>query len=361
MIKAVELWNFQSHKHSRVEFHEGVNAIVGLSDSGKTALLRAMNWAVNNRPTGDAFQSYWGGDTQVTVELEGAVSVSRIRTKSDNRYEIRRHIGTIDEEAQVFRAFGQDVPAEVRAVFQLNDINIQAQMDGPFLIGSSPGEVAQILNRVVNLDVIDRAMSNIRRTKLDVDKKLKFEQDRGEELEQTLAGFAYLDPLESKIMAGEQLFGSKVAIDRQIKGLAQTIETVGQLRTKMESAQVLLRAESCVCSAIDSLDQWRGLQRNIKKLQEAVSLYLSRSVDLEAAKVLSDSEANLCAAEDRLEELEKVRAQIKRLSWIINGVQEAEKTWRSKEDEVRELSEDLEEAMPDVCPLCLQTIPRREK
>ena len=81
MISQLTLRNFQSHKASRLRFHPGVNVITGPSDSGKTALLRALLWAVRNRPSGDAFRSHWGGDTSVTVGLQAG---EIIRERSDD-------------------------------------------------------------------------------------------------------------------------------------------------------------------------------------------------------------------------------------------------------------------------------------
>jgi DNA repair exonuclease SbcCD ATPase subunit len=196
MIKSIRLENFQSHKNTTINFCDGVNAIVGLSDSGKTAILRALRWVVTNKPTGDAFQSYWGGDTSVTIILGDGTAITRKRTKSDNLYV---------KDDKEYRAFGQDVPEDIRKAFDLNDINLQGQMDAPFLLSQSPGEVAQILNKVVNLDVIDKAISSIRKQKLKADGDLKSELTRVSQLEGDLEKFAYLDELETEISGLESL------------------------------------------------------------------------------------------------------------------------------------------------------------
>jgi exonuclease SbcC len=53
MIDHVAIKNFQSHKNTNIDFQRnGVNVIVGTSDQGKSAILRAILWAVNNRPMG---------------------------------------------------------------------------------------------------------------------------------------------------------------------------------------------------------------------------------------------------------------------------------------------------------------------
>ena len=50
MIKSIHVVGFQSHADSTIEFDPGVNVLIGQSDSGKTAVVRALDWALNNRP-----------------------------------------------------------------------------------------------------------------------------------------------------------------------------------------------------------------------------------------------------------------------------------------------------------------------
>ena len=48
----VNLHNFQSISDANLEFVEGLNLIVGQSNSGKTAILRAINSVVDNPSRG---------------------------------------------------------------------------------------------------------------------------------------------------------------------------------------------------------------------------------------------------------------------------------------------------------------------
>ena len=67
MIKKIQIQNFQSHKETTLKLDPGVNIIVGTTDSGKTSILRALRWVIWNRPSGDDFRSWWGGNTSVEV------------------------------------------------------------------------------------------------------------------------------------------------------------------------------------------------------------------------------------------------------------------------------------------------------
>ena len=51
----VNLNNFQSISGAELEFVEGLNLIVGQSNSGKTAILRAINSVVDNPSRGKLY------------------------------------------------------------------------------------------------------------------------------------------------------------------------------------------------------------------------------------------------------------------------------------------------------------------
>ena len=86
MIEYIQLRNFQSHKDSELEFSPGVNVIIGDSDQGKTAIMRAFYWLIFGKPSGDSMRK-WNtkADTEVTVET-AEHQISRIRGKSVNQY-----------------------------------------------------------------------------------------------------------------------------------------------------------------------------------------------------------------------------------------------------------------------------------
>ena len=44
MIEAVEIINFQPHENTVLEFAPGVNVIKGQSRSGKSSIIRSLEW-----------------------------------------------------------------------------------------------------------------------------------------------------------------------------------------------------------------------------------------------------------------------------------------------------------------------------
>ncbi len=54
-IKELHIREFQSHEATALQFHPGLNVLVGPSDSGKSAIVRALRWCLHNEPRGEAF------------------------------------------------------------------------------------------------------------------------------------------------------------------------------------------------------------------------------------------------------------------------------------------------------------------
>jgi DNA repair protein SbcC/Rad50 len=155
MIKLIHIQNFQSHEETYCEFHPGVNIIVGTSDSGKTAIIRALRWVVWNRPSGSSIRSNWGGKTEVRISTNEGIVV-RSKDKTD-KYIIRIE-GRKDLELE---AFSTSVPPEVSNLLGISEVNLQQQLDRPFLLDDTPGDVAKHFNKVARLDKIDTSQQYI--------------------------------------------------------------------------------------------------------------------------------------------------------------------------------------------------------
>ena len=68
MFKSLCIENFQSHKKTVLNFDAGVKVIIGRSDSGKSAIIRAIRWLVENKPNGNSFINY--DESKASVEID---------------------------------------------------------------------------------------------------------------------------------------------------------------------------------------------------------------------------------------------------------------------------------------------------
>lgn len=153
MLKSLKIKNFQSHKKTFLKFNKGLNVISGKSDSGKSGIIRAINWVIHNKPSGQSFRSHWGGTTSVTLKTNKSI-IKRVKGKS-NAYFLN---------GKKFVSFKKEVPQEIKEAIKISHIGLQKQMDSPFLFSLSGGEVSKFINQIVDIDIIDSSIANINRT-----------------------------------------------------------------------------------------------------------------------------------------------------------------------------------------------------
>ena len=192
MIEKIEIHNFQSHKATVLELDAKVNTLQGNSDCGKSAVLRALQWLIFN-PAGDYFISDWArkGKTQtapceVIVYANGHKIVRR-RDKEFNGY-------YLDDE--MFEATRNTVPKKISDILNLGEVNVQRQLDPPFLLSMSAGEVSRYINNLVNLTRIDTwtSAANSRERKLRQEADAAFE--RVEKARGKVESYSFLPRLE---------------------------------------------------------------------------------------------------------------------------------------------------------------------
>ncbi|MDO5300934.1 MAG: AAA family ATPase [Tissierellia bacterium] len=363
-IKTVRIINFQSHEDSTLEFAPGMNVILGPSDSGKTAIFRAMSWCLFNEPSGTYFIREGAQQAEVHITFDDELTVSRIRSKSVNRY-----ILTKDGQETTFEGFGKGVPQEVQEAVGIHKvylddktevvINFSNQLEGPFLLNENDSSKAQAIGRLVGVHIIDETMRETLRDRKGYTQKLN-ELRRGQELrKKQLEGFEYLSQWEQnygKLEETLDLHGKKsreLENCRRLKAAWEANQAEGKdLRTSLlefqsltEGAQLLPeikvlqrdwgyllkisqrqeRLQGELLSGREEVRKYESLEaggadlsrareellqyRSLKPLEGRLGKNLGEQEELRA--VLKDSEklheAPLLTSREKLSEMEKLR------------------------------------------------------
>jgi exonuclease SbcC len=354
MLNSIQLHNFQSHRDTRLDFADGVNVIIGSSDSGKTAVLRALNWVVNNRPGGDAFRSRRGGDTIVEVELSG-MSVVRKKTDRVNSYQISAGGKTVTDT--VFKAMGAGVPAEVEKALGLTAVNIQYQLDSPFLLSSdwSPGQVAEYLNEVAGLDVIDRAAAGINAVCRRVTAAADAECTRLADLETRLAALDYIDAAEAAVAdleAGQaeasRQRGREQAVNNAVAdiiGVRQQLDAVADYSGAEQEIDALIAINRQAAELTTSECELRKIATEAGLVAIAVA-QLQRTTRAERLVNHLRQIANEC---------EQINSHRQRIADALAEVGSGKRVLSAAQNEVVRLQADWQRLAPAVCPLCAGT------
>ena len=333
MIKSIELKNIQSHENTKLEFSPGINAIIGSSNNGKSAILRGLYWVKYNRPLGiDTYCSHWNmtekgtmkGEMSVTVENDSSI-ITRRRTKDQNQYIV---------DGEVLNVVKTDVPDEVEQSLHLSDTNIQKQLDSPFLLSESSGKVAEYFNKIVRLDIIDKVLSNAesqrRKTKQEVERTEK----QIEILENKLSSFDWMNGVDKLIHKVEVLSEMETEINAQKSALEESINNYKSYKTYDFSKQ------NSIIAKINILNEdIKDTEFDINSLECQISIHKNhKTYDFSKQKKLID-EISIIEIDDS--EIEKLQEQIKKYKWETYQIESSQKD-----------IECLKDQLPDVCPYC---------
>ncbi len=342
MIKSIEIQNFQSHENSVLEFHPGVNIIVGSSDSGKTAIKRALRKLIYNRPLGDAFRSNWGGDTQIIVKLDDK-EIKYHQNNSGNKYVIG---------SSEFKAIGTGVPEEVSKILNIADINIQSQLDGPFLLTSTSGEVAVHFNRIARIDQIDSALKKVRSWITSLQQGIKADETQASRYKDQLKDFEHLDKFEVDVEVLEEMEKRKETTAQQKSKLTTLITSISTVTEEIKQASGLLPLQDEVTALLQLHGELERKNKEQKTLQTTITELRTVTDSIEEQNDLISDEGVVNTVLELYREKEEKQKHVKALSTHINNIQTTLTNHAQAVINMNTMETKFHAEFPDVCPLC---------
>lgn len=356
MIKVLLIKNFQSHKDTTLELSDGVNAIIGPSDSGKTAIIRALRWLVWNRPLGDQFRSNCGGDTEAVILLGGELSeVKRQRTKTANMYILE---DAISGAMLKFEAIRQDVPEEIQKTLNMNEINLQMQLDAPFLLSNSPGEVGAHFNRIAHLDIIDIGTQNVQKWKRSIEQDIRSGEQHLQQQQEELKKYAHLDEFEQRLQILETLDEQRILLYQKRDRLFKLTDILTSVEAEFAAREEILEIEIHVNQTLGLI----RMRRDIGIQYSELELTLDRLAKMEEASVQLQEKTKNEGKINELLKLNDQRTKLKEKHYAFKAHIDATKTisdlYIQQVNKHVMLQAEFDEAMPDVCPLCGQEVKR---
>ena len=328
MFTKIEIKNFQSHKNTVIDFDKGINSLCGESDNGKSAVIRAIKWLVENRPLGtDKLNSNWNKDFKEDMSVKIYTDkgwVQRIRNKKRNGYTIC--IG--EEEPVELSAVGTDVPSEVSKFLNLSDINFQYQFDSPYLISMSAGDASKYLNNIIHLDSIDSIMTVAEGNKRSLNSEQKIVDKDISDLERELKNTEWVEEAET------------------------LYKRVQAYNKKLETQEVIKIDLSGDINSFNSLKIY-DLSKQKKLVEEIESIIIPDTIELkreiESYKTAENRSINLSKQKKLVEEIESI---------IIPDISELQKEisdYKTISERIlilKDESEKLKGQLGDVCPFC---------
>jgi len=343
MIIKVEIENFQSHKNTVLEFVPGTNVVIGESDAGKSAIFRAINWAITNRPLGDGFRSDWGGDTRVAIYTAEGDVIERIKTATRNVYIINE---------KPLTAFGSEVPEQVSEILRMDEANIQSQMDVPFLLAVSPGEAARLLNKAASIDDIDYTISNLRGEYQKVSNNIKFNEGKLKDYEKQIKQYDNLPELEEKLERVEEAEKELEKHEQKLVKLTQLVAEVIRIHTELEKTKNIQQIAQKFEQILSRYNQYEEQRKRLDKLEQIAQKVKVRQEYLKSTQYVEDSIALVQKVYDEYQECQTKQQTFVKLKRLIGSVTSLNQSIQRIEREISQLEKEFRKLCPNECPLC---------
>jgi DNA repair protein SbcC/Rad50 len=351
MLYSLIIHNFYSHKHSEFKFSEGTNVLIGLSDSGKSSVLKALNWVFFNTPLGNSFQRWGTNETWVEVTFwdnETKHIIRRELVKGKNVYHMDNYTP--------FTAFGITVPEEIQKVLNINDVNVQSQISPHFLLSTTPGEIAKHFNKVARLDEIDRATTNINSWINNISQNIKYKKSDLKKNVEKLGKFTYLTKLESEIEVLEDMQKQETILRSNFKQLTKLIGKLNEIAIEIESYLSVLTMEKYITDILFLFSTEKEMEMNYVKLKRNV-----RSIEnIQTSIKEQEQTITIGPLVDVILELysaahEKTKA-VNRLGKLFESIEDKKTEIDYSEKTYDRLHKQLDDNMPNNCPFCNKPI-----
>jgi exonuclease SbcC len=340
MIKKLIIENFQSHEKTELNLDPGVNIITGASQAGKTAILRALYWLLHNRPSGDRIRSNFAkGATKVMIETSEGDSIWHVKDDKINSYALGN---------EVFDKIGRDIPDMVQRALRISELNVQKQLDEPFLVTSSAGEVAKTINRITRLEMVDNWVTDLTQNINSINREKERLEAEIESSIEKIKSYRVVVDLQPLLDRGKEIDDKIGDLTRKHSDIAYLIEDL----TKTKDDRIKLNQKIIVLST--TLIQIEKNQAEIDKRSERAKVARS------ALKAYRDTQRLKSASEliGKAVAIEEQKVSLGQKSKIITDAKTSQNNFIMFNNRMYQDLSTLKKAMQDfkVCPTCLQPI-----
>jgi exonuclease SbcC len=335
-ILEVELFNFQSHDHTVLHFTEGINALIGTSNSGKSAALRGIKWCLDNEPSGSDFIRNGCDDSWVKTTLSHGYAIKRRKTRSGNvnTYEVFKD-GVLTTEAPL-TGFGTKVPPEVieaRGMPSLDYI-FASQLEPSFLIHETPGKRAATIGNLEELGKVDQALQGVNddvrvdtKEQKQLDKDIKELEKKSELLRKEIARD---EPKVETLKVLKEGIGQKqrllVFLERSAQRLQEIDRELGERRDVVARAERILFCwdDTLPAKADSSQRVLNGLNRLMAIEQELTTISFMSADALDALLRIA------AEVDQKIQKSQRVNAAANRLHDIDIDIDRLRKSYSVK-------------------------------
>lgn len=333
-----------------------MNVIKGSSDSGKSSIIRALLWSIENYPPGEEVKNWEAKkDDPIIVSIGlGDEYVEKRRANGKVVY----ILGFGEEPEESYTAVRSDVPEKIAEAFNLADYNIQEQHHPYFLLNDTPGQIAEKLNKLIDLEVIDRVFRNINSRFSGNRSKAASLSNEITALEKEIQKLAHIEAASIAVNELDESLKQKELVVAQCRILRDSITAADALSEQISSFNFFLEVEQAAKPLNADIEQffkadleWQNLSSFLFILDEVRANYQSWVDWLEIEIPYATLRSDLTLVQEKFKDATALRNIIQSAEAVQKALSTAIYSEQKQKQEYIKL---LREAK--VCPTCKSPI-----
>ena len=338
-IRKLIIKNFQSHKETEINFDDYV-IIHGATNSGKSAIIRAIKWCLYNEapPEGAELTRFGEKETEVTIYFNDGRAIARKRAGKLNEYILYDETGV----ATNYTGFGRGPLKEVldfHGMYQANlfgdpqSINIVDQQEPPFFLSEGPTARGHLISRLAETLTYEAALIMLKKDAGELRRGLDSKRASIDDLSVEIENLSYLEDLNSFIKQSEEDVGVIELNDKCIN-LSPTFMSI------VSSDVTTYKNNAVIAELIDSFENLQNEILNIEQrnnsvfslsnkrelLFAAIEQWRKHNAVIEALRDVEDCFDEINLTEESRNCVQRTNVSLQKVEELLSSVDKLQKT-----------------------------------
>ena len=379
IIKQLELVNFLSHAHSKIDFEKGVTVIYGHNGAGKSSIIDAIKFALFGEKRGSAISDLIRrGSEELAVTLDFTIGQheyqiqrmmslgksgikSRDAILTEDKSELARTVSGVDDT--VSGILGIDKDTFMNSVFVE-----QGEIDS--LISKTTAEKEKTFSKILGLDLLGDFARDLAQLSKDAESKLSAYSGLADDIDEIRSGIKAKEEKASEL--GRQLVSREqernaltAKLSQAEKSRTEVQEKLARLNSVSDQLQSRRRDLDAIAVRVDRrMKDIREQRDSLEKLGKEVDHDLLSKADsigeyFSLADSLPAKKELLKSLDERVKQIQTITSEIKNLEQGHNAyllmdrkltdlrnrreeLESREADYRKTESRIREVDSDIE-------------------
>ena len=337
-ITEIVFKDWMAHKHTVIRPDPHINLITGTSDSGKSAIYRAMEYVYHMGQDGyrqfhPGWVHYDASYATITIKYDDGHVFERIKGEKKNEVRLYLNGEVIYEKLKAGTEYDKEIIdflGDPPFLKPIGSFSFSNQHDSAFLVAQSDNAIPKIISKLSNSGDYDRAAEFLKDEITALNPLIKASENKIKEIKNNLTEFDNLDDLISKYEDMKLDLDSAEKLESEINELEFLRNDARNKKNNADELVSLNDYDLEILSAIGDLDAFQSL---IDEIDSLCSVF--NELESKEQKII-DLNAENAQAEYFISE-ECVNA-ISNMDECVNIIQELEKL----ENDLKDLNESLE-------------------